>query len=325
MDEIADLIRLLAEAPAEEAPMTRPKEMLDRIAMERAVTQGLTPEGQAVPSALAKPSEIVFGMPTNIAQSPMESINAEDPVPMVPQFGAAAEPRNSVTEYGSAAVPQEVISRSAAAATPRESIPQAEAAAIPREPVSQSGAMAGLKEFTSGSAATAAPREPAFQSGAMAGLKEFVAQSGGTAAPREAVPQFGATADPKTAVPNIPVDVKVYSPETFMGRAATPYILDAIAGLPARFKQSEDTIGVAQVTPRSEVTISVPPAFPIDPKEAFSMVDEQLDLPPRQEELPRREIPADTTDLHLESTEAFVARSFQALEGARSDLDRWSL
>lgn len=115
------------------------------------------------------------------------------------------------------------------------------------------------------------------------------------------------------------------APETFMGRVATPKILDAIAGMPAERRQRETVVGVASPSPKAQVTISVPPAFPIDPKEAFSIVDEQLELPPRQDPINPREIRANLDDLHLESTEAFVARSYQNNEGASSELDRYYL
>lgn len=228
MDEIADLIRLLAEAPAEEAPMSRPKEMLDRIAIEKAVREGIVPTGPAVPGAVAVPPERVSGQQT--------------------------EP------------PQAAVS--------------------PGRP----------SQFNFRTQESQRPAEPR-----------------------------GATADPITGMPNIPVKVQVMSPETFMGRVATPQILQAIAGMPANPQQNETRIGVANPSPRAQVTISVPPAFPIDPLKAFAAVDREIDLPPRQSPIPVREIPANLMDLQLESTEALVARSYQALEGSRSDLDRWSL
>jgi len=221
MDEIADLIRLLAEAPAEEAPMYRPKEFLDRLAIEKVAQEGIHPEGPAVPDADAKPNEVVPGIPPRFNLSPPGEYKPANPDP--------------------------------------------------------------------------------------------------------ATIQFGAVADPKTGVPDIGMPVRTYTSETFMGMVATPKILDAIAGMPASPQEVGDRIGIANPSPRSEVTITVPPAFPMDPKEAFSMVDEQLSLPPQQEPKVFREISANTEDLVLESTEALVARSYQALEGARSDIDRWSL
>lgn len=126
-------------------------------------------------------------------------------------------------------------------------------------------------------------------------------------------------------MPSMDMPVKVMAPETFMGRVATPKILDAIAGMPAERRQRETVVGVASPSPKTQVTISVPPAFPIDPKEAFSIVDEQLELPPRQDPINPRDIRANLDDLQLESTEAFVARSYQNNEGASSELDRYYL
>lgn len=221
MIEIEGLIRLLAEAPSEDAPMTRPKELLDRVAIERVAQEGVVQPGPAVPNAKASPSQTITGV--------QSKFNFQQPA-----MGAPA----------SLLQPQRTT---------------------------------------------------------------------------------GATADPNTGMPSIDMPVKVMSPETFMGRVATPKILEAIAGMPAERRQQETVIGVASPSPRAQVTISVPPAFPIDPKEAFSIVDEQLELPPRQTSTPVREIRANLDDLKLESTEAFVARSYQGNEGASSELDRYYL
>lgn len=234
MIEIESLIRLLAEAPAEDAPMTRPKELLDRVSIERVAQEGVVQPGPAVPDAVASPSQ------------PSTGVQSKFTFPQ-PAVGPTANPLQQIRADGQAA---------------RAS---------------------------------------------------------------QAQQTVGATADPKTGMPNMDVKVKVMSPETFMGRVATPKILEAIAGMPAERKQRETLVGAASPTPKTQVTISVPPAFPIDPKEAFSAVDEQLELPPRQDPVKVREIRANLDDLKLESTEAFVARSYQGNEGASSDLDRYYL
>ena len=234
MIEIEGLIRLLAEAPAEDAPMTRPKELLDRVSIERVAQEGVVQPGPAVPDAKASPPQAVPGVQSKF---------------MFPQpaVGPTANPLQQIRAAGQSAQAQ------------------------------------------------------------------------------QAQQTVGATADPKTGMPSMDVKVKVMSPETFMGRVATPKILEAIAGMPAERKQRETLVGAASPTPKTQVTISVPPAFPIDPKEAFSAVDEQLELPPRQDPVKVREIRANLDDLKLESTEAFVARSYQGNEGASSDLDRYYL
>jgi hypothetical protein len=221
MDEIADLIRLLAEAPAEEPPMTRPKELLDRVAIERAVKEGVVQPGPAVPDAAVNPFQAVKGIASQFKFSQPESKTQ--------------------------------------------------------------------------------------------------------ASPSQNPQQIGAVANPRTGIPNVEMPVKVMAPETFAGRVATPRLLDAIAGVNPTVRANETVVAVASPNPRTQVTISVPPAFPIDPKEAFSMVDEQIQLPPRQDPLSRRDIFANVQDLQLESTETLVARSFQSMEGARSELDRYVL
>jgi hypothetical protein len=110
-----------------------------------------------------------------------------------------------------------------------------------------------------------------------------------------------------------------------MARVATPKMLDAIAGLPASVRSKDTIIAVASPTPKSQVTITVPPAFQDTYRDLFTAVDEQLELPPRPMSSAVREIQANLSDLKLESTEAFVSRSYQDVEGNSSDLDRWSL
>lgn len=245
MDEIADLIRLLAEAPAEEAPMSRPREFLDRLAIEKVAKEGIHPEGPAVPDAVANPSPQASGVPSTFKLSE-------------PITGAVADPRTGIPS-----MPMEVRAyvNQDAVGTP-----------VPAR-------------ISSGTLATVTPAERATE----------------------------------------PFRDRVMAPETFVGLVATPVLLDAIAGMPADVRGRETVSAEASPTPTSQVTISIPPAFPIDPKEAFSRVDEQLELPPRQEDIPRREVRVNTEELILESTEARVARLFQNLEGNRTNQDRWGL
>lgn len=247
MIEIEGLIRLLAEAPAEDAPMTRPKELLDRVAIERVAQEGVVQPGPAVPNAKVNTAQTVTG--------------------------ARPEPN-----------------------------PSPQVSGVP-------------SKFNF--------RQPS--SGPTANPIQQIQSEGQTAKATQSQRTTGATADPKTGMPSMDMPVKVMAPETFMGRVATPKILEAIAGMPAERRQRETVVGVASPSPKTQVTISVPPAFPIDPKEAFSIVDEQLELPPRQDRINPREIRANLDDLQLESTEAFVARSYQNNEGASSELDRYYL
>jgi hypothetical protein len=234
MDEIADLIRLLAEAPAEEPPMTRPRELLDRISIERVAQEGVVPAGPAVPDARPAQREEASGQPSRWKFQ-------------APQVGPVAGPNQS----------QPVV--------------------------------------------------------------------GMTANPKTGIPEWNTSASPRPSEPVSAPPAKVMSPETFAARVATPKLLEQIAGMPAGVRQRETVTAVASPTPKSQVTITVPPAFQDTYRDLFTAVDEQLDLPPRPMSSAVREIRANMSDLSLESTEAFVSRSYQDVEGNSSDLDRWSL
>lgn len=104
MDEIEDLIRLLVEAPAEGPALERPKELLDRIAMEKAVAGEAEPKGPAVPPAspvspvqtrgmMADPKT---GVPVISAQVVPTSPYVESIAPVVPAL-APKEARPAVT------------------------------------------------------------------------------------------------------------------------------------------------------------------------------------------------------------------------------------
>lgn len=214
--------------------MSRPKDLLDRIALERVVSEGVQPVGNVVPYA--------------------------EPVPSQTVVGATANPRTAVPE-----VPVDV------------SVVQSER--IPGRPASPS-------------------------------KSEVVA---------------GRSVSPKPQQPMRVGEARVFSPETMAGRVATPKILDTIAGVPAAMKEKQSLTGQAQVTPRSQVTVTVPPNFPLNPKEIFSAVDDLIQLPPRQDVSGARDIRVPLTTGNLESTESYVARSFMANEGNTSDLDRWHL
>lgn len=316
MDEIADLIRLLAEAPAEEAPMARPKEFLDRLAIERVARGGIQPEGPAVPAAEVSLQGPMAGTPAQFNLSQPEADSPANPAPPPVQFGAVADPRTGVPDIG---MPVRVYSTEAFWGM----------AASPEPPVTSTGTVAA-PEFLDTITGTAATPESLETIAGMPASPQAAKDSSQTegyspAEPNPPSPQTGAVATPRADEITTGASGRVYATETFLGKVATPKILDTMAGMPASPQAAGDRVGIANPTPRSEVTITIPPAFPMDPKEAFSMVDEQLSLPPQQEPRVDRVIGVDTSELVLESTEEFVAKSYQAREGSRSDLDRWSI
>ena len=325
MDEIADLIRLLAEAPAEEAPMTRPKELLDRLAIERAVQEGVVQPGPAVPDAEPKYQSQTTGTTASpIAPSPTggvpSRINIQQPLTSSP-----ASPVAGMPSVGQPASPSSTQTQTGATANPKTGIPDVPVEVQVQSPTQFAGQPAPVHpvEAVAGMPAQPVVGQPEFQKQAAA--RSGSAQTGPAASPTQPTMETQRAAEAKRAEVMSAPTAKVMSPETFMSMVATPKILDAIAGMPAATRQRETVMAVASPNPRAQVTISVPPAFPIDPKEAFSMVDEQMELPPRQEPIERRNIVADTTDLKLESTEAYVSRMFHSTEGARTDLDRFIL
>ena len=92
MDEIADLIRLLAEAPAEEAPMLRPKSLLDRVQIEKVVAEGVQQPGPAVPDAEPKPAAGEPGRPGTFKSPSLSAGPQADPSPKPQSVGAVASP-----------------------------------------------------------------------------------------------------------------------------------------------------------------------------------------------------------------------------------------
>ncbi len=273
MDEIADLIRLLASSPAEEAPLTRPKEMLDRIAIERAVNEGIVPYGPAVPPAtptevIRSPGNEAVAMPAPVSRGNPSQFHFPES-----QFKAPAVVNPSGQEMGVEASPRvaEITQKS------------------PVQPV--------------------APQPSEYRP-----AKPLVPQT-----------VSGLTANPRTGIPDVPMTVKVMAPETFLGRVATPKILEAIKGMPANPVTPQSYVGVANPTPQSQVTITVPPAFPHDPTEAFAAVDDLIDLPPRAVDRDIEKLRARPLSDSIESTEAYVARSYQNGDGRSSDTDRWVL
>jgi len=255
MDEIADLIRLLAEAPAEEPPMLRPKSLLDRVQIEKVANEGVVQPGPAVPNASPVPKEEAPGRRSSFKFTAPEVGRLAGPAPKQDEVGAVASPSTAVP-----AVPVQTSVKL------REDLP---------------GVLALPKTATAVPDGTSKPLQP--------GRDHIV------------------------------------SPETFAGRTATPKIAESIRAVPASIRNRETVTAVGQVNPKTQVTVSVPPAFPYDPQEAFAAVDDMLNLPPQTQGVKGRQIlaPANTDD--LESTEAYVARKYREREGSFSDLDRWQL
>lgn len=103
-----------------------------------------------------------------------------------------------------------------------------------------------------------------------------------TANPKTGIPSVSGNVDIKTVTPSSVPPADVMSPETFMGKAATPHIMRAIEGIPVEVRRNQYVQAVASPTPTSTVSVTVPPAFPIDPAQAFARVDEEMRIPPRQ-------------------------------------------
>jgi hypothetical protein len=232
--------------------MTRPKALLDRIAIERVATEGVSPEGPAVPDAVASDKPMSTGATARIT--------ALDRIPGTPstvaqkdqQLGATANPRTGIPEM-----------RATASIKVRDDLPgQLAMPLLPNQDKAQS--------------------TPGMRVG----------------------------------------QTKVMAPETFAGQMAVPRITDAIAGLPPSIKNRQTVTGTAAPTTSTRVTVTVPPAFPIDPKEAFAAFDAEVQLPPRTDT--RRTIQAPRA-AEQESTETFVANSYMAGDGASSVTDRWVL
>lgn len=232
MEETLDLIRLLAAAPAEEPPLSRPADLMAQMKEEKIVREGVQPAGPAVPDAQPNPSPGVLGPNVHWRE---------------------------------------------------------------------------------------APHQPGTQSN----LKVPERIEGQYADPRIAAPNVPVEVSIKTQEPVYVEPVRVMSPETVFGRSATPYVLAAIEGLPSEVKARGPVTAVANPNPQSQVTITVPPAFPIDPTEAFAQADSEIELPPRPGRLPQRDLGPLLPD-PSESTEAEVAAAYQS-ESYAVDRERWDL
>jgi hypothetical protein len=218
----------------EEPPMSRPKDLLERISLERVVSEGVQHVGQVAPDAV--------------------------PAQQQTQVGGLANPKTGVPD-----IPLQVD-------------------------------VAQLEEI---------PGRPA--------------------TPNKSEVVAGRSVTPKPQQPMKVGEARVFSPETMTGRVATPKILDTIAGLPAALREKQTSTGQAQVTPRAQVTVTVPPNFPLNPKDIFTVVDDLIQLPPRQDVSGARDLRVSKASSDLESTEAYVARSFMDNEGNTSDFERWHL
>jgi len=305
--------------------MSRPKELIDRIAIERVVSQGVVPEGNAVPEARPGQPSSAPGTPTSPSETqpnagPSASLR-DKPVfegppsrisGVMPQPGVQAEPAKRQTTIG-------------ATANPRTGVPDIPVDVEVKPNAMFAGPSSAVRtpEVSPGSAA--GPRTSDADKGRPAAAAQRTPAQGNPASPVPKPDDPGRVAAPRPQQPFKVGDARVYSPETFAGKTATPKILEAIMGVPAGLREKQSFTGTAQVTPQTQVSITVPPAFPLDPKELFATVDSLINLPPRQEPTPRRNLALPVNQTDLESTESFVARSFAQNVGNTTDLDRWEL
>lgn len=203
-------------------------------------------------------------------------------------------------------------------------IPEGNAAA-PAEPIPPRDALGtGVKWIVPAkiTGPEAFPVPPNTQSIGPASPNPIQAVSVEGANPRTGMPVVLMPAEVRTVEPASAPPARVMAPETFLGQSATPSILKAIAGSPAEIRERSDVQGVAYPTPKTRVTITVPPAFPVDPTEAFSRVDEELDLPPRPQTPEARRMQVSLPD-ETDPSEVYVGQSLAEVSGAQSQ--RWVL
>ena len=318
--------------------MSRPKDLLDRIALERVVSEGVQPVGKAVPDA--RPSNKIPAMGiTAIPAEPQAQIgataNPKTGVPDVPIQATVAQSDklpgvparlfNLNTSVGKPATPQSKQSQPGDTAVPKGNQQEATRPAGVSQQGVDPGRPATAKQQQPQTGMTANPRAGVPELGVPAGVAQFEQIPGRPAVPSKTEVIAGRTVNPKQQQPMKVGEARVFSPETVAGLVATPKILDTIAGLPAAMREKQSFTGQAQVTPRSQVTVTVPPNFPFNPKDIFTVVDDLIQLPPRQDVSGARDLRVPISTGNLESTESFVARSFMVGEGNTSDLDRWHL
>ena len=232
MDEIADLIRLLAERPASEPPLSRPKELLEQRSIERAI--------QTEPLSLDKQTEAA--LPAIKAQSQ-------------------------------------------------------EAPAVVARPEQSEGPLPQLQPKAVGQEEQADPARPT----ADTGLPSVVAQN------------LQSTHVPAGAMPAL----------RFIGKAATPSLLQAYRGAPAEARSKGPITVEANVSPAVKVQMVIPPALPFDPEAMFNQGDEAFRVP--QTSSPQVRRLGTSLPLFLQSSEQLVADRFFAVDGERHSLERFSL
>lgn len=285
--------------------------------------EGVVPAGPAVPAASPSEPQPV-SWPNASPTKPETALGRTAvPIPGQPYSHSLASPSTAPLQVGASANPKTGVPNVGMQVSVKLAEPQS---IMPHE--------ARAPQVSSGQ--TAAPQVQEQISGQQAGPVFRTTESTIPASPAvvqpQAVPQSEPAIPPRA--PGLPArlaevkpfsagEVRVTSAPTLAGRAATPAILEQIAGLPANLRTGQTVEAKASPTPKTNVTVIVPPAFPMDPAEAFRMVDSQ-ELPPWQGS--DRDIPAFKTDAeNLESTEQLVARSYMQAEGNRSDVDRWAL
>lgn len=319
--------------------MSRPKDLLDRIALERVVSEGVVPTGKAVPDAspvekvpalgvVALPHEkqTTVGAKAN-PRTGMPDVSVRVSVaPTETIAGRPASPNNTETSPGRTANPKADPPLAGRPATVTQSEVNTGRVADPIVAKPTQGRAVNPKSVDGIAGVPASVKAAqAYVDHALADVASVEKIPGRPATPSKTEVIAGRTVTPKVDQPMRVGEARVFSPETAAGRFATPKILDAIAGVPASMRDRQAFTGQAQVTPKAQVTVTVPPNFPFDPKELFAVVDSLIQLPPRQSTPGAADLSIPIRDSDLESTESFVARSFMANEGDTSDLDRWHL
>lgn len=289
---------------------------------DKVVRDGIHPAGPAVPAADPTPSPGVLGPGVRWV------------VPE-PNAGPTANPAIQQAESGQSADPSQTRPARGAFADPRVLSPLSQAPAAANLTQPRVGSSAGIVTATVAPGVGASPITPPQARGASADphtgipnipvevtIAPFGVQPGAGANIITVAPNAGPTAAPFQHQQGTVKPIREMSPETFIGRTATPHLLNAIEGVSAEVRARGPVTASANPTPSSQVTISVPPAFPVDPKEAFSRVDEELELPPRQRTNDRPVVPV-VPDNSI-STEQEVANSY--LDSSRDvNLERWAL
>jgi hypothetical protein len=266
MNEILDLIRLLAERPLEEDPLRTPATLLQRVRDERVVREGVAPQGAATPPMPVTPwKDVEPGTPAGVGQAtPFEG----------PSAGLKSLTMSSAPPAGIRA-----LQPAGAEFTPinyREQSAVLGMEALTRPPLPSEGAPAAPRS------ARAAPSQlpaviaarPGF-AGTSASLTSPQSFPGTPASERS----LGVTVTP-AAIPrgsflgSVGDTAKALTPEFTYGAEMTPTLLRQYQSAPAHTRQVDSVVS-ARAHARQSVSVVIPGAFPYDPSKMFSAADRQ--------------------------------------------------